>query len=281
VRVSKPLIALLVVGSAAAVIVPVRSLHSPKTSASPWETLEPGLELGELQAAHPSTSGDSKIRVLRIDPRLFELRLLNASAPGQGKPLTARDWAHRNGLVAAVNASMYDADHRTSMGMMLTGKHVNNPRLNRDKAVLAFDSRSPGIAPIKLIDRECDDLDAWKGHYGTLVQSIRMISCKGENVWAASDDPWSVAAIGVDHRGRVLFIHCRSPYTPHDLVENLLSLPLDLAGAMYAEGGPEAQLYIRSGHREIELVGSHGTSLFGSDRAWPVPNVIGIVRRKK
>jgi len=262
------------------VVFPVRLLRTPKAPVSPWETLEPGLELGVLQALHPSTSGDSKIRVLRIDPHRFELRLLNSSAPGQGKPLTARDWSHRNKLVAVINASMYDADNRTSMGMMLTQKHTNNPRLNRDKAILAFDPQSPGMAPVKLIDRECDDLDAWKGHYGTLVQSIRMISCKGENVWAASEDPWSIAAVGVDRRGRVLFIHSRSPYTPHDLIENLLSLPLDLAGAMYAEGGPEAQLYVRSGQREIELLGSHGTSLFGSDRAWPVPNVIGVVRRK-
>jgi len=280
VRLKKPLIALLLVGGAAAVVFPVRLLRTQKAPASPWETLEPGLELGVLQALHPSTSGDSKIRVLRIDPHRFELRLLNSSAPGQGKPLTARDWSHRNKLVAVINASMYDADNRTSMGMMLTQKHTNNPRLNRDKAILAFDPKSPGMAPVKLIDRECDDLDAWKGHYGTLVQSIRMISCKGENVWAASEDPWSIAAIGVDRRGRVLFIHSRSPYTPHDLIENLLSLPLDLAGAMYAEGGPEAQLYVRSGQREIELLGSHGTSLFGSDRAWPVPNVIGVVRRK-
>jgi hypothetical protein len=51
---------------------------------------------------------------------------------------------------------------------------------------------------------------------------------------------------------------------------------------MYVEGGPEAQLYVRGGGREVELVGSRGTSLFDSgdnQRAWPVPNVIGLVRR--
>jgi hypothetical protein len=281
VRLVKILILLLLVGAAAAAVLPFRSLSARKAPASPWETLEPGLEMGMLKAPHPSSDGDSKINVLRIDPHRFELRLLNASAPGEGEPLTARDWSRRKGLVAAINASMYDEDHRTSMGLMLSRGHTNNPRLSRDKAVLAFDPKSPGMAPVKLIDRECDDLDAWKGHYGTLVQSIRMISCKGENVWAAGGQEWSIAAVGIDHQGRILFLHSRSPYTPHDLIENLLSLPLDLAGAMYAEGGPEAQLYVHSGRHEVELVGNHGTSLFASDSAWPVPNVIGVVRKAK
>jgi Phosphodiester glycosidase len=280
VRWIKVLFVLLLVGAAAAAILPVRSLRARKAPASPWETLEPGLELGALKAPHPSSDGDSKISVLRIDPHRFELRLLNASAPGEGEPLTARGWSRRKGLVAAINASMYDEDHRTSMGLMLSRGHVNNPCLFCDKAILAFDPRSPGMEPVKLIDRECDDLDAWKGHYGTLVQSIRMISCKGENVWAAGGQEWSIAAIGVDRKGRVLFIHSRSAYTPHDLIENLLSLPLDLAGAMYAEGGPEAQLYVHSGRHEVELVGNHSSSLFDSGSAWPVPNVIGVVRKK-
>src|SRR5215467_3288876 len=79
VRLKKPLLVLLLVGGAAAVIVPTLSWREPKEPASSWETLEPGLEIGVLPARTPSSSGDSKIRVLRIDPRRFELRLLNAS----------------------------------------------------------------------------------------------------------------------------------------------------------------------------------------------------------
>jgi len=174
---------------------------------------------------------------------------------------------------------MYDADHRTSMGLMLTGKHVNNPRLNRER------QSSPSIPKPGDRARQADrpgcatTSTPGRGITGRCPEHPDESPARARRR-AASDDPWSVAAIGVDRHGRVLFIHCRSPYTPHDLVENLLSLPLDLAGAMYAEGGPEAQLYVRSGRREIELVGSHGTSLFGSDSAWPVPNVIGIVRRR-
>lgn len=289
-RLWKPVLALLLTGAAAAVVVSGRStlLHRPhkKVPAPVWRSLEPGLDLGVLNSPRPSSSGDSKISALRIDPRRFSLRLLNASGPGQGKSLTAREWSRRNGLVAAINASMYHEDHRTSVALMRTRGHVNNPRLTRHQTVLAFDRRSAEVPPVRLIDRECDDFNTWKGRYVSFVQSIRMISCKGENVWEPGGREWSIAAVGVDHGGRILFLHSRSPYTPHDFIDILLALPLDLAGAMYVEGGPEAQLYVAkggSGGRDLELVGSRGTSLFDggdNEQAWPVPNVLGVVRRK-
>ena len=85
----------------------------------------------------------------------------------------------------------------------------------------------------------------------------------------------------MDRQGRVLFIHVRSPYTMHNLIDILLELPIGLRNAMYVEGGPEAQLYVRSGDFEAERVGSYETDFFENDlndHAWPVPNVIGIVR---
>lgn len=255
---------------------------SPKPAQNAWEVLEPGLELGVFPAPRPASAGDSRVRALRIDPARFRLKLLNASAPGQGKPLTARDWCLRNDLVAAINASMYQKDLRTSVSLMRTRGHVNNSHLSKDKAVLAFDPKSDGAPPVKLIDRGCEDFAAWKDRYTTLVQNIRMISCDRKNVWSRQPVQWSIAAIGLDRQGRVLFLHSRSPYSPHDLINILLDLPLDLAGAMYVEGGPEAQLFVRSGKRETELVGSYETGFFESDtndHAWPVPNVIGVVRK--
>jgi hypothetical protein len=52
---------------------------------------------------------------------------------------------------------------------------------------------------------------------------------------------------------------------------------------MYTEGGPQAQLYINSGAKEFEFTGSHETrSMQNNSRAipWPLPNVVGISKRK-
>jgi hypothetical protein len=221
---------------------------------------------------------------LRIDPEKFEFRLLNASSPEQNQLLTAKKWCQRNGLVAAINASMYQKDYRASVSLMRTKNHINNPRLSKDKTILAFDRITPEVPLLKMIDRQCENFDEWKDKYYTFVQSIRMISCKGRNVWRQQSQKWSTAVIGIDEEGWGLFIHVRSPYSTHDLINILLELPLQISRAMYAEGGREAQLYVQSGDHEYELIGSYGTG-FGEGNntqyATPLPNVVGIARREK
>jgi hypothetical protein len=245
-----------------------------------WAALEPGLELAVFPAVEAPPVTDA-IHVLRIDPRRFQLRLLNASAPGHDGALTPRDWCARNGLVAVINASMYQRDYRTSVSLMKTNGHTNNPRLTKDKAVLAFNPRDDGVPAVQIIDRQYQNFDALSLRYDTFVQSIRMVSLAGANVWQPQAQKWSTAAIAIDRRGQVLFIHASVPYATHDLINVLLALPLDLRNAMYVEGGPEAQLYVRSGRREVELVGRYDTGILGASAhpgAWPLPNVIGVMR---
>jgi Phosphodiester glycosidase len=246
-----------------------------------WQPLEPGLELGVFQGP-PAPSGDRRIHVVRLDPARFELKLLNASAPGEGSLRTAREWSERAGAVAAINAGMFMEDWRTSVSLMRRPGHVNNPRVTKDKAVLAFD-RADGAAvpPVQIIDRDCQKLDELMPAYRSFLQSIRLVSCQRKNVWAASDKRWSTAALGVDGAGRVLFVHARTAWPVHELVDALLALPIDLQRAMYLEGGPEAQLFVRAGGRELELAGAlHATAdAFGESQAWPIPNVLAAVRR--
>jgi hypothetical protein len=247
-------------------------------SDSGWRTLEPGLETGLFDG--PSGAlGDGKIAVVRIDPGIFELRLLNASAPGQGAPLSARGWADRAGASAVVNASMYQEDYRTAVSLMRTRDHVNQRHVTRDRAALAFDPSDRKLPAVRMIDRDCDDLDAVAHNYGTVIQSIRMISCERRNVWAPSPRRFSVAAVGIDGRGRVLFLHSRSAWPVHELVDALLELPLDLRQAMYVEGGPEAQLFVRGGGAEMERLGAFESAQTAARDGWPVPNVIAAVRR--
>ncbi len=251
---------------------------------SRWQKLAPGLELGIFSAPLTSEIGDSKIRVLRIDPQRYQLRLLNASASKNGRPLSAKQWSRQKGLVAAINASMYQEDYKSSVSLMRTKAHVNNPRLSKDMTILAFDRKGADLPLVKIIDRQCEDFKIWQKKYSTLVQSIRMISCTGKNVWTQQPQKWSTAAIGIDDRNRVLFIHVGSPYSTHDVIAILKKLPLNITRAMYAEGGPQAQLYINIGEHEHEFVGNYEIELQGNMKkllSRPVPNVVGISLKAK
>ena len=250
--------------------------------AVPWRVLEPGLEYAAAASPIRSTlADDATIHLLRIDPRRFALELFNASA-NAGTRRTAREWAEHERLAAAINASLYQADYRTSTSLMRSRRHVNNPRLSKHNAVLLFDPLEPDLPPVQLVDRTCGDLTALQSRYAGAVQNIRMISCHGTNVWSPQPKAWSNAAVGVDEQGRLLFVHMRAPLSTHDFADALLALPLGLRQTMYVEGGPEAQLYVAAGGETIELTGSHGSSGFAGLAAGyslPIPNVLGLRRR--
>lgn len=246
------------------------------TLALDWVVLTPGLEWGSFLPAEPSAAGDSRIRVARVDPERLEVVLLNATSTEDGLPRTARDWALREGLLAVMNASMYAEDHLTSIHLMKTPEFTNNGRLGRDKAVLALGPTGAGLPQAQILDRECGDYDALHGAYGTLVQSIRMIGCDGENVWTPKDQQWSHAVIGQDSAGRILLIHSHSPWSSHEFIDILLALPLDLVRLQYAEGGPPAQLFVQAGGATFEVVGMSRTPGDDARRQVAIPNVIGV-----
>ena len=115
--------------------------------------------------------------------------------------------------------------------------------------------------------------------YASAVQNLRLIKRPGRSRWLQQKQTWSEAALGEDEEGRILFMFCRSPYTMHDLNTELLGLDIGLVSAQHLEGGPQAQLYIKTGEADIELFGSHGSSYretHGLSGPWPIPNVLGV-----
>lgn len=250
---------------------------------SPWERIEEGLHLGTFDAPKKSEIGDSKITVLKADPNLYSLKLLCASEH-DWKKLTLKEWCRRFQLLAGVNAGMYQEDGFTSVGYMKNFLHFNNPRLNGNNTILAFNPIDPSLPGTWIIDRECHDFHSLKKKYQTMIQSIRMISCRQENVWSSQEGKWSIVAFGIDSADNLLFLFSQSPFSVHDFIDNLLTLPLSIRSAMYLEGGPQAGFYLSVGDTEMEKHGNVETG-FGQTSmfhmAWPIPNVLGLVRKSK
>ena len=138
-----------------------------------WRNLEKGLDLGIFKAPQKSALGDSLIRILRADTNYFGLRLLNASSKDQGQRRSVKDWVNKNGLVAAINASMYQKDMRSSVSYMKTRQHTNSTWVSKDKSILAFDPTDKNMPKVRIIDRDCEDFTKLRKLYGTLIQSIR------------------------------------------------------------------------------------------------------------
>lgn len=261
------------------------------TAAREWRQLEPGLEYGEfpfIATPYESPSGEAHppramLRVVRIDPSLFEFVLCAAS--DGGVPLPLGRWADHERLTAAINASMYLPDGRTSTGYLREGSHVNNARHGGRLGAYFLAgpdalARAAGAPPALVLDGTRVKMDAFERHYRLVAQNFRMIGEDRRIVWASDSRPVAVAAVAQTGDGHILFLHCRQPVEPYVLAQRLLNLPLDVRTVMYVEGGAQAGLLLRSGGMLMEVYGrSAAAILLGDPPAPSLPNVLGIRRR--
>ncbi len=266
-------------------ILSVSSYGGPLAEPDVWKELTPGLHLGMFDPGIRSKICNHKMVILRVDPKLHALRLLSASELDRN-PRTAREWCKEFALLAAINASMYqNMEPLRSTGYMKNGKHLNNSYINPAfGAFLCFDPVDTSLPPVQMVDRRLQE--DWKQvikGYKTVVQNYRMISNGMKMGWPQREEIYGSAAIGMDKDNHVLFILSPSPFSTHDLIHILLSLPIQIKSAMYVEGGPEATLHMRVPGKEMTFIGTCGTDSTEGEAVKSVqsiPNVIGVVKRK-
>ena len=272
-RILTPLIML------AAILSVALSPHISLSKEELWKKVDEGLYVGGFVPIDKSKINDSKITIVKINPRFYSFKLLCASEHGKIR-MTTKKWCQNYNLISAINAGMYQEDEIKNVGYMKNFSHINNSRLNNYKAVLAFNPIEPTVPEIQIIDLKCQDFERLRYKYQTLVQNIRMISCQQENVWSKQDKIWSMAVFGMDKSGNALFIFTEYQYSGYDFANLLLSLPISIHNAMYLEGGQEASLYFSGNGVEFERIG--GPAGFGSDNipaARSIPNAIGIAKK--
>lgn len=244
----------------------------------PWIRQE-GLAFAELPLPLPDGPGP-RVAVVRLSPAVFDF-VLCAVGRGRHPPLTLRQWAQREGLEAAINASMYLPDGVTSTGYLREGAYANNTRLARRFG--AFFVAGPDDAALPaatIIDRDEPDWQARLARYRLVIQNYRLISGDGRILWKPGGPRSAISAVGVDAEGQILFLHCREPLDAYSFADGLQRLPLRLRAAMYVEGGGQAGLVLRAGSLEREFNGRSAAEFLpaGSIRA-ALPNVLGARRR--
>ena len=252
---------------------------------SVWKKIDEGLYYSDFTAPIKSYTGGSRILIVRIDPKVYNFRLLSISelAPGS-LAMNVREWADRYKLIATINAGMFQADLKANVGYMKNYAHLNNPRIHKTyTSVFAFNPKKAELPAAMVFDTDVQDIKEIISGYHTVVQNLRLIKRPGLIRWAQQDKKWSEAALGQDQDGNILFIFSESPYTMHELSKILLSLPIKLECAMHLEGGLAASLYLRHNGIELGRMGRHEfASIVGdmSNEFLPIPNVIGITKKK-
>jgi hypothetical protein len=253
-------------------------------ASGPWKRLEDGLELGIFHSNTPSLFGSSEISILRVDPRLWDLKLYTIQELGYDTSITAKEWSARLNLTAVINAGMYLHDVTTHVGYLQAGDTIQSNHINRYQSVAGFSPKDKALPPFRIFDLDEDKTTIAKitAQYSYVVQNLRLIKRPGINRWTQQNQRWNEAALGEDKQGRALLIYSRGRLSVHDFNELLLSLPIDLVSAQHLEGGKEAQLYINHVQHTEEIANSldnpflaHSSGL----KAWPIPNIIGVSKK--
>lgn len=255
-----------------------------RVECQPWTKLDRGLNLGQFVSPQKYFKSDAPITILKIDPAFYSLKLLSASEHGRN-PRTIKEWCNDFRLLAAINASMYqNEDPLKSTGYMKNYDHINNAHFNPIfGAFIVFNPIDASYPGVQIVDRRLQN--NWKGvieKYDTVIQNYRMISEGKRRGWPQQQRLYSNAAIGMDKGHNVLFIYSRAPFSTHDFIHILLSLPINIQNAVYLEGGPEATLHINLDEidRTAEKAAGTGfTEYDDNNSALKIPNVIGIVRQ--
>lgn len=254
---------------------------STQTITLNWSTLAKGIELAETTAPILSEISDSKITVVKINPRYVDFEMLMATQHGK-KMLTAKEWADTFNLNLVINAGMYDLSRKLlSKGYLRNKSHINQSQLEPNyNAMIAFNPKDTSMLPFDIIDLKCSNWEKVKPNYTCYAQGLRMIDCVGEPLsWNKRKQSCSMLITALDSAKNIYFVFTRSPYTHNQVIEFMRAFPNKLYHAIYMEGGPQTSLYIKIGDTEISKIGSYVSDTYAHDNNvefWKLPNVIGI-----
>ena len=237
-----------------------------------------GVEYIEMFAYKSSFLGDNKMSILKIDPQLFDFRLICTSQIGLTK--NAIEWMDSLNLNIVFNAGMYNlSDNITNQFYLKNYDHINNSILSPSaNGIIAFNPSFDTIPKFQLFDLTMDKWEGIERSYKCIVQGLRMIDCNGNPVfWNNRAQFCSMLVIAQDKSNNIYLIFSRSPYTQNQMIENLVNLPFELINAIYLEGGSRANFVFQSNEFSIQKVGSFVTGYNPNDRNqifFPFPNFI-------
>jgi hypothetical protein len=251
-------------------------------SINAWHELQPGISFKEVDAPEKSILNDSRIFILKADPKLCKFQLLTSSQHDR-KNRPADEWANEFKVNVVVNAGMFNmANGRTNKGYLKNFSHYNNSRRNGGyNVMMALNPKIKSGPQMVIYDLTCASWDSIQKEYSSICQGMRMIDCNGNRMaWDKNPGQACSMVIGAtDISGNLFFIFSRSPYTHQKMIEFLYLLIPEIRTSVYLEGGPEASLYIQAGDTIISKIGSYVSKTYANDRNdhfWRIPNVIGI-----
>lgn len=212
----------------------------------------------------------------RIHPDKYNFVLCMASE--QGRAMSFKDWGESQGLKLAINASMFLPDERTSTGYMQNATHSNNDHIgSRLGAFLVAEPFDPQVKPRVAIIETSED--GWRQRiqqYAIRVQNYRLLTREGNVPWDKESRRNSIAAIGQEKDGHIVFMVSVLPLTVSEFGDIIRRVLPELENTVYVEGSAKVGMYLHGDSKEYIWQGRKSLVYTPAPPDTLIPNVIGI-----
>lgn len=249
--------------SAALALALVLAAPSEAPCLQQWVSLAAGIEYQHMAWELPDTGFGVEFHVLRVDPEVLSLRVLDARDFGLSR-MTVQEMAQRTGALAVVNGGYFDTSEQP-VGLVVRDGQVTSGLRRQDWGVLVLDGSRARIVHTRSYQRRKSTTQALqtgprlvvRGQETTLKQTFTRRS-----------------AVGIDRAGRILLVAVQTiePEAKTTLAElgAILRTPESEGGlgcleALSLDGGGSTQMAANAAGRLVDVPGQ-----------WPVVTALGV-----
>ncbi len=232
-------------------------------SSASWQRVDEGFEFQTLQLERPAYDSVVRLQVLRVDPRKFQVRVIDSRAFGTDR-LAIKVLAQKTGALAAINGGFFTPDWKP-LGLLIADGFELNPLRRTDWGIFIIQNGQPRIIHTNEYKNE-------EGISQALQVGPRLV-VGGQEV-RLKKQAARRSAIGITYTHQIVFLNTdHTEAYAHDLAK-IFRLPesaggLECRDALSLDGGPSAQMYVDYKFLKLQIPGR-----------WGIPNGIGIFHRQ-
>jgi uncharacterized protein YigE (DUF2233 family) len=228
-----------------------------------WQKVDEGFEARFRQLAGHPYQTFFKLRILRIDPDRFQVRVLDSRAFGVDR-MEIKTLARRSRALAVINGGFFFPDYRPLGFLIVDGQEVN-PLRKADWGIFLIQNNRPRIIHTKEFQND-----------GTTSQALqvgpRLVVNGKEKIMKKQAARRS--ALGITFRNQIILLNTEDTDAYFQDLARIFQLPeseggLECRDALALDGGGSAQMYAEYKSLKIDIPGG-----------WAVPNGIGVFKKQ-
>ncbi|MCB2192105.1 MAG: phosphodiester glycosidase family protein [Deltaproteobacteria bacterium] len=242
-----------------------------------WQILAPRLEFALWENLTTSRSGSSRMALLRVDPKLYDFKVLAASKGEDGQ--TAGEWREQSKALAVFNAGLYTPEGR-HLGYLLQNGHELSPLVAQQDGLFLAGPREPDLPQARILDMRYTPFDPRLNPYQQAAQSLMLLDRFGMTRVRRSAKVANRTALAIDDKGRILVVVTEGGHTLWEMAQALKNSGLALREVMTMDGGAESQLAVAVGDFTYEHYGRVSPA---PDLPWvrqALPAVLAVFKKK-